>query len=63
MPNILLLIDTKVEMSLEVCEEEYSILELTFPITDNQFHIEIGGYVCWNKSNTVFFSQVWYAAG
>ena len=49
--------DSKVTMQPEICKEEGATLEPAFPIVDN-FHIEMGRYVCWNKSNMMHVSQI-----
>ena len=55
------LADTKDQMLPKLCEEAGAIQEPTDPKTDI-FHIEIGMYVCWIKSNTMLFCQIQNAA-
>ena len=51
------------EMLLKLCKEEYAILQpISFTI-DNQFHVEIGLYVCWHESYTLLVRHIQYAAG
>ena len=51
-------VDPKVKMLAELCKEEDAILELTFPVMDNSFQIEMVVYVCYNNSNTMLANQI-----
>ena len=51
-------VDLKVEMLPELCKEEGVSQEPTFPIIESWLHIEVGRYVCWNKSNTMLVSLI-----
>ena len=46
----------------ELCEEEGTTLEPTFPMTES-FNTETGRYVCWNKSNIMLVGQIQNVAG
>ena len=63
MPGDLPPVDPRDEMLPQLCEEEGATLEPTswWEIVD--FIIEMGMYVCWNKSNTMFISQIQNLAG
>ena len=56
------MVDIKVEMLLELSMEEGATLEPTFSMRDD-FHIDIGRYVCWNKSNPMLVGQIQNMAG
>ena len=46
------LVDPKIEMLSDICQEEGAILEPTIPMIVS-FHIEMGRYVCCKQSNTL----------
>ena len=43
----------KDDMLPELCEEAGATHEQTFPRDIVSIHIQMGMYVCWNKSNTM----------
>ena len=48
------LVDPKDEMQPELCEEASATQEPT-DLEIVGFHIHMGRYLCWNKSNTMLF--------
>ena len=63
MPTDQLPVDPKVERLPALCEEDSATLEPTFPMIAVSFHIQMGMFVCWNKSNTLPVHQIQNVAG
>ena len=55
--------NSKVETMFKLCKEENITLKPIALMIDISFHIDIGRYVHWNESYTMFISQIQCAAG